>query len=205
MVGVNAMDKTLKEAVSTSDKIMHATLKIIGKEGFQNVTIKKIADLADVNIAAVNYHFGSKTNVINEAIKVLNRKRMRCYEVLEQKDIPPVERLRRFLFDFMGSALEYPDVFRNLIYSAINNCLDSDANIVLLKKESFEKIKSTINEAGIEIDNDVLMMKLVQIIGCIQLPILLEEHLEQMSGMDFGKNEVRNKYVELMLKSLLAQ
>lgn len=199
------MEKTLKDAISTRDKIMHATLTIIGHEGFQNITIKKIADFAEVNIAAVNYHFGSKTNVINEAIKVLNGKRMRCFEVLEQKDILPIERLRRFLFYYMESAIEYPDVFKSFIYSAINNCLDSGENIVLLKEENLEKIKSAINEVGLYIDNEELMIRLVQIIGCIQLPILLGEHMKQMSGMDFDKIEVRKKYVELMLKSLLTQ
>jgi AcrR family transcriptional regulator len=205
MVGVNTMEKTLVEAISTRDKILNATLKIIGKEGFQNITVKKIADLAEVNIAAVNYHFGSKTNAVNEAIQVLNEKRMRCFEVLEQKDMPPIERLRRFLFNYMESALEYPDVFRNFIYSAINNCLNSGDNIVLLKKENFDKIKSTMNEGGLYIEDEVLMMKLVQIIGCMQLPILLGGRMEQMSGMDFDKLEVRSKYVELMLKSLLIQ
>jgi AcrR family transcriptional regulator len=205
MVGVNTMEKTLIDTTSTRDRILSATLKIIGKEGFQNITVKKIADLAEVNIAAVNYHFGSKTNVINEAIQVLNEKRMRCFEVLEQKDLPPIERLRRFLFNYMESASEYPDVFRNFIYSAINNCLNSGDNIVLLNKENFDKIKSAMNEAGLYIEDEVLMMRLVQIIGCMQLPILLGGRMEQMSGMDFDKLEVRSKYVELMLKSLLIQ
>lgn len=199
------MEKTLNDTASTRDKILHATLKIIGKEGFQNITIKKIADLAEVNIAAVNYHFGSKSNVINEAIKVLNRTRMKCFEILDQKNMPPEERLRKFLLNYVEGALEYPDVFRNFIYSAINNCLDNNDNIVLLKKENFDKIKSTISEVGLDIDSEVLMMRLVQIIGCIQLPILLGEHMKQMSGMDFNKDAVRNKYVELMLKSLLTE
>jgi TetR/AcrR family transcriptional regulator, regulator of cefoperazone and chloramphenicol sensitivity len=199
------MGKTIKDAVTTSDKILHATLKIIGKEGFQSITIKKIADLADVNIAAVNYHFGSKSNVISEAIKLLNGNRVKCFEVLEQKDIPPEERLRRFLVNYMGSALEYPDIFRSFIYGAINNRFNSGDNIILLEKDSFEKIKSTINEVGLYIDDDVLMLRLVQIIGCIQLPILLGNHMEQMSGIDFNDCAVRNKYVELMLKSLLTK
>ncbi len=130
---------------------------------------------------------------------------MRCFEVLEQKDIPPEERLRRFLFSYMESALEYPDVFRNFIYSAINNCLGSDDYIVFLKKEGFDKIRSTINEVGLFMDNEVLLMKILQMVGSMELPILLGEHMEQMSGIDFNHNEIRNKYVELMLKSLLTK
>ena len=199
------MERAIKDTISTRDKILDATLKIIGKEGFQNITIKKIADIAEVNIAAVNYHFGSKTNVVDEAIRVLNGKRTKCFEVLGQMDILPEERLRRFLINYLESALEYPDVFRCFIYSAINNCLDSGDNIILLKKESAEKIKSTLSEAGIFMDNEELRMKLVQIVGCMQLPILLGGHMKQMSDLDFDNIEVRNKYVELMLKALLTQ
>lgn len=193
------------DAASTKEKILNATLKIIGKEGFQHITIKKIADLAEVNIAAVNYYFGSKSNVINEAIKVLNVTRLKCFEVLEQMDMSPMERLRSFLRNYMISALEYPDVFRNFIYSAINNCFDPSENIVLFKIENFEKIKSTINEIGVYCDDEVLMMWLVQIVGCMQLPILLGDHIEPMTGIDFHEKEVINKYIELMLNSLLAK
>ena len=199
------MEKYLKDAPSTRDKILQATLKIMGKEGFQNITIKKIADMAEVNIAAVNYHFGSKTNVINEAIKLLNGERTKCFGVLEQKTIPALERLRGFLYNYVGSALEYPDVFRNFIYSAINNCLDSNDNIILLKKEGFEKIKDTVTECGIYMDDEVLMMKLVQIVGCVQFPILVGKQMEQMTGLDFNDATVKNKYVELMLKLLIEE
>lgn len=199
------MENYLKDAASTRDKILFTTLKLIGKEGFQNITIKKIADLAEVNIAAVNYHFGSKTNVINEAMQVLNVKLVKCFEVLDQKHIPPVERLRSFLLSYMERALEYPDVFRSFIYSAINNSLDDGNYIVFLKKEGFEKIRNTINEVGLVLDKDELVIKLVQMVGSLELPILLGEHMEQMSGMDFNSNEIRVKYVELALKSLLTE
>jgi len=56
---------------STKNKILEATLSIISNEGFQNVTIRRIAMDAGVNVAAVNYHFGSKDNVINEALEYL--------------------------------------------------------------------------------------------------------------------------------------
>ncbi|MDF2591013.1 MAG: transcriptional regulator, TetR family [Clostridia bacterium] len=199
------MENYLKDAPSTRDKILHATLKIIGKEGFQNITIKKIADMAEVNIAAVNYHFGSKTNVINEAIKLLNDERTKCFGILEQKELPPLERLSGFLYSYVGSALEYPDVFRNFIYCAINNCLDNNENIVLLRKEGFEKIRDTIIECGISMDNEVLMMKLVQVIGCVQFPILVGKQMEQMTGLDFNEDAIKDKYVDLMLISLLRE
>ncbi|MED2485085.1 TetR/AcrR family transcriptional regulator, partial [Bacillus thuringiensis] len=44
------------ENVSTKEKILNTTLELIKKEGFEKVTIRKIAKLLDINIALVNYH-----------------------------------------------------------------------------------------------------------------------------------------------------
>jgi len=198
------MEKILKDAATTRDRILHATLKIIGKEGFQSITIKKIADLAEVNIAAVNYHFGSKTNVINEAMKVLNKKLIKCFEVLENKEISPEERLRSFLLSYMERALEYPDIFRNFIYRTINECGENSDYVGFLKKEGIEKIKRALKEAGAKAENEELSMKMLQMISSIELPILLGKHMNQLSGIDFDHEEIRVKYTEMILKSLLS-
>ena len=59
------------ENISTKEKILNTTLELIKEEGFESVTIRKIAELSDTNIALVNYHFGSKEKLISETIKVL--------------------------------------------------------------------------------------------------------------------------------------
>ncbi|MEC3533749.1 TetR family transcriptional regulator, partial [Bacillus thuringiensis] len=43
------------ENISTKEKILNTTLELIKNEGFESVTIRKIAALSDVNIALVNY------------------------------------------------------------------------------------------------------------------------------------------------------
>ncbi|NMD43626.1 MAG: helix-turn-helix transcriptional regulator, partial [Firmicutes bacterium] len=43
---------------------MKTAVEIIGREGNLNVTIREIAERAAVNIAAINYHFSSKENLI---------------------------------------------------------------------------------------------------------------------------------------------
>jgi AcrR family transcriptional regulator len=42
---------------------------VIAREGWEAVTVRKIAARAGVNFALVNYHFGSKTNVMVAAIE----------------------------------------------------------------------------------------------------------------------------------------
>ena len=41
-------------------KIIQTTIECIEQKGIQHATIRIIADMAGVNVAAINYHFGSK-------------------------------------------------------------------------------------------------------------------------------------------------
>ena len=47
-------------------------------------------------------------------------------------------------------------------------------------------------------------MKMLQMISSIELPILLGKHMNQLSGIDFDHEEIRVKYTEMILKSLLS-
>jgi AcrR family transcriptional regulator len=61
------------EAPDTYDRIFLAAERLFGDLGFEGVSIREIVHAADINLAAVNYHFGSKT----ELYLALFRKRMR--------------------------------------------------------------------------------------------------------------------------------
>lgn len=188
---------------ATRDRILNATLEIIGNEGFQNVTIKKIAVLASVNIAAVNYHFGSKDNVINEAMKILTQKLMKSFEILDMKEIEPAERLRKFLQDYSDTTVEYPDIFRNYISHSLNDSNIKFDYVEFLKDEGMGKIRCTLEEAGIKEDGDIMYMRIFQMISALEFPVLLGEHMKDFHGINYDYKTVRNKYIDLLLKSLL--
>lgn len=49
----------------TSSRIVQAAEKLFAEQGFKETTMRQITTLADVNLAAVNYHFGSKKGLIH--------------------------------------------------------------------------------------------------------------------------------------------
>lgn len=49
-----------KEELSTKEKILNVAHTLFSEKGFAAVGIREIAKLADVNVAAINYHFGNK-------------------------------------------------------------------------------------------------------------------------------------------------
>jgi AcrR family transcriptional regulator len=54
---------------STRTRILDTAERLFAVHGFQHTTIKQLADNAKVNLAAVNYHFGSKMGLIKELIE----------------------------------------------------------------------------------------------------------------------------------------
>ncbi|MBB6599247.1 TetR family transcriptional regulator [Luteimonas sp. MC1825] len=54
---------------STKDRILGAAEELFALHGFGGTSLRQVTSRADVNIAAVNYHFGSKENLINEVFR----------------------------------------------------------------------------------------------------------------------------------------
>mgnify|MGYP003617846836 FL=1 len=54
---------------STKDRILHAAEELFAQQGFAASSRRQVTSRADVNIAAVNYHFGSKDNLVNEVFR----------------------------------------------------------------------------------------------------------------------------------------
>lgn len=54
---------------STKERIISAAESLFAQHGFAGTSLRQVTSRADVNIAAVNYHFGSKENLINEVFR----------------------------------------------------------------------------------------------------------------------------------------
>ncbi|MCH2615281.1 MAG: TetR family transcriptional regulator [Opitutales bacterium] len=88
----------------TKRKIIEAAEVEFAENGYGGASVREITAHADVNVAAVNYHFGNKESLYKEMIRnriePLNRKRIDMLEkALEENDnFPlPLERIIDFL------------------------------------------------------------------------------------------------------------
>lgn len=55
--------------ISTKEKILKVAHKLFADKGYNGVSIREIAKLSEVNIAAINYHFSNKENLYTETIR----------------------------------------------------------------------------------------------------------------------------------------
>jgi AcrR family transcriptional regulator len=85
--GKNSMAAEPRVKVTTKERILNATEMLFIGRGFDGTSLRAITTDAAVNLAAVNYHFGSKEElfslVITRRIDVLNADRLRRLDALE--------------------------------------------------------------------------------------------------------------------------
>jgi AcrR family transcriptional regulator len=50
-------------------RLLNAAAKLFAQKGFAETSIRDLAEAAEVNVAAVNYHFGGKENLYRETLR----------------------------------------------------------------------------------------------------------------------------------------
>jgi AcrR family transcriptional regulator len=53
---------------TTKNRLLDAAEALFAEKSFENVSIRELATAADVNVAAVNYHFQNKENLFHEVV-----------------------------------------------------------------------------------------------------------------------------------------
>jgi AcrR family transcriptional regulator len=52
----------------TKTALLDAAKRLVGERGYSSASVRELAAAADTNLAAVNYHFGSRENLLNQAV-----------------------------------------------------------------------------------------------------------------------------------------
>lgn len=187
---------------STKERIIKATLDIMADEGFQNVTVRKISTRADVNIAAVNYHFGSKDMVIDKALKYVTAQMKKVFTILKENDQPAV-RLSNFIQAYADTVYKYPDIVRYMIDQKIHHSNAPVEYSEYLEQEGIHLIHQALQELHPDEDESRIYMRTLQILGCISFPILMGATVQQYSGLNLNEKSSRNILIELLTEQMI--
>src|SRR6516162_5650356 len=95
-IGMPRTAKVTREAKATRDKIIKAASRAFAVNGYEGASIRAIVAEADVNQAAINYHFGSKEGLYRAVLQTALRALMKDDDG-PQNNLPRETALRRFV------------------------------------------------------------------------------------------------------------
>jgi AcrR family transcriptional regulator len=125
----------------TRQRIIDAAEQLFAEKGFNNTTMRAITSMADVNLAAVNYHFGSKESLLQEVfekhILPLNKERRRRLEAVREESRKNNKKLnvREVLCAFVSPTMKLRDAgpstrnFLSLVGRSLSEADETPRNI----------------------------------------------------------------------------
>lgn len=69
MVAEQKGGMTIGEAASTKERVLDAAQELFGERGLRGTSLRAVTDAAGANLAAVNYHFGSKEELFRAVVR----------------------------------------------------------------------------------------------------------------------------------------
>ena len=181
-------------------KIVEAAIQCIEKEGMHSVTIRGIAREAGVNSAAINYYFGSKDLLMEEALKTTLQEGFpnMIAEILEVER-KPLQAYFNLLLAQLEGALKFPGISRAHFQDGFLRGQYSES-----MKEVFgnfldailEKLKPVVDKEG----KRTLKLSIVQSLSVIYFASLFPDFFKEFSGIDFQVPKARKTYVKHLMK-----
>jgi AcrR family transcriptional regulator len=115
--------------ISTEQKIKDVARIIFTKKGFLATTIRDIATEADINVASINYHFGSKENlfafIMDETIKNLFDK---IEPVFNDETTTIAKKIELCVGYYIDQILENPD----FIFFMVNEVMGGSTKLPMI-------------------------------------------------------------------------
>ena len=178
----------------TRQRILKAAGKIFAHGGFRAMTLRQVTQEAGVNLAAVNYHFGSKTNLMRELIherfEPINQERLDRLAKLVEQHAPspiPLEAIFDALFRPLFAGLESSHVSDTTLVQIIARMLTEPADFMShMHKEFFAELSKRfmgeIHRTCPELTKEQLQYRFFLSISTMIGSIAGEVRLEIISG-----------------------
>ncbi len=107
---------------ASAEKIILAAIACIEANGIHAVTVRDVAAEAGVNIAAINYHFGTKDKLLDAVLKLTFQNALDDWHDILGRGYASPRQLFHDLFRYsMEGMMRFPNITRAHLYDPITN------------------------------------------------------------------------------------
>jgi TetR/AcrR family transcriptional regulator, regulator of cefoperazone and chloramphenicol sensitivity len=185
-------------------KILYGTIECVEKYGLRNVTTRRITEMSGVNVAAINYHFGSKENLINAVLKITLDEGFvnNIEDYSEHWEKNTRHALVNYLKDTVKGMMNYPGLTRAHFSGSFNNNNNDSYSIQRLNQflKTFHDLISNLMKTDAEKQQK---QEIVQIWSALMLPGMMPGVFEEFLGYDLTDPDDQAEYIESILDHYL--
>ena len=186
------------------EKILVSAIEHIEEKGIQALTIRAVAAKAGVNSAAVNYYFGTKEALVEEALaRTLEEFKRIPAETLQAENTDSQTRLREFFVALFEGLVRWPRIARAHLQSPLFQA-DYGTPFIDTFNSFLIGLLQQLEEMPLGSREENLRVRIIQTISAVLIPGLMPGLFRYFSGLDFADPEARRSYVDDLVSRLFS-
>lgn len=188
----------MEKTKNIKEHIMDVTTQLIQESDgdINQITIRRIAERAQVGLGLINYHFGSKDKLILECIQRIINNVVHCFTPEEKvygenDDKYRLANWAKQVYDFL---------FENRVISMMS---------ILGDMQDYRAACNSVNtQIGLALaldnftDNKQKRMQVFTLTSIMQVAFLLGEYSKEVIGYDLYKKEERDLFIDTVVEML---
>jgi TetR/AcrR family transcriptional regulator, regulator of cefoperazone and chloramphenicol sensitivity len=191
-----------EQPIGAEGKIITGTIECIEKYGISGATNRRIAEVAGVNIAAINYYFRSKEILIQRVMEITLK------NAFDLSDFPPMpgasvqERCAAIFLEILQGGFQYPNLTRAHFYNLLAEG-QPDATLQQYVNRFIDDLAKDLEDRGTKLPAKELKLALIEIFSCVLMAILAPSLFERQPGMDTHNPSSRAEFISRLVERLL--
>lgn len=186
--------------MNQKEKIIEATTSLINenKGDLNLVTARKIANRAEVGLGLINYHFGSKEQLVTECVQKILTEQIKVYAPDDVTAMSTIEEDKKRLTDWAKRIFEF--IYKNRSIVGISILGDMRNNL--------EVSNSVYTQIGLEqairsnMDDRKKKQMIFTLTSTMQGAFMQDNVVKSRLGFDFSKKEDRDQYIDSLVNVL---
>lgn len=198
----------LSQKKTTKTLILDVTERLVAERGFESVSLRDITNSAKVNVAAVNYHFGSKDNLFEAVqcryIEPINKERLKMLERLtfEGRVATVREILEAFMRPFL-TVVQGSEMSEKLFFKLMGRCLMDPqgglpADMIPGIKKVAESFTRALLEAAPNLTTEHVLWRLHFTFGVMAQTLLHGDLLYSLTDGACGDPDAEDQFQEMI-------
>ncbi|MEL7658342.1 MAG: TetR/AcrR family transcriptional regulator [Bacillota bacterium] len=179
----------------TKKMLLNTTIELLHSSGTpEEITARQIAAKAEVNLALINYYYGSKEALINQAIDHILQIAAADWKNTDDDTLPPKERIKQMLINLSDIVFKYSNFTKHSIRYEIQE------NEITLPYYILPFIKSYYGNKKSEFE---LKLIAFQLIATLQLIFLKSDEFFRYSGENISDKKNRDEIIKMQIDLIL--